>query len=286
MRKNSHHVKRFTRLSANTRGRDIIIGDLHGCLPLLYQRLDELKFDSSVDRVLSVGDLVDRGPNSLGALSLLREKWFHSVISNHESMMLTYFGKRPSLLTRPYDFVANGGHWVESIDRESSQYSDLQSLLDLVLDLPMALVVHGGDGIAPYNVVHGDLRRLNYSQFELEQGYPIDLDVVEDVTWSRSIRSAKGFRKDEPLYTPDTPVLISDDAVCRSLNLTYVGHTVLVKMALHMSHVYLDRGAFLSLKDPAKYKLQAVEHDRFCRFLDSSGVPVKDFGSQPATADA
>jgi len=48
----------------NHQGRDFVIGDLHGCLPLLHRLLDHVRFDPAGDRVFSTGDLIDRGPFS------------------------------------------------------------------------------------------------------------------------------------------------------------------------------------------------------------------------------
>lgn len=41
--------------------------------------------------MLSVGDLVDRGPDSIGCLKLLEAPWFHAVMGNHEQLLLNYF---------------------------------------------------------------------------------------------------------------------------------------------------------------------------------------------------
>lgn len=52
-----------TRFSLNTKGRDYAVGDIHGCFNRLQTVLDEMGFDPSKDRLFSVGDLVDRGPD-------------------------------------------------------------------------------------------------------------------------------------------------------------------------------------------------------------------------------
>jgi len=79
------------KLPSNTRGTDYVIGDLHGCFSLLERLLDEVRFDKSRDRLFSVGDLIDRGPESLRCLQLLAEPWFYAVQGNHENMMLNFF---------------------------------------------------------------------------------------------------------------------------------------------------------------------------------------------------
>ncbi len=54
-------MKLFKRLPQNTNGRDFVVGDLHGSISQLESAMDEIKFDKRVDRMLSVGDLVDKG---------------------------------------------------------------------------------------------------------------------------------------------------------------------------------------------------------------------------------
>lgn len=54
---------------ANRRGRDIAVGDVHGHFQRLQQALDAVGFDPAIDRLFSVGDLVDRGPDSEQALT-------------------------------------------------------------------------------------------------------------------------------------------------------------------------------------------------------------------------
>jgi hypothetical protein len=51
-------------LDANQVGRDFVVGDIHGCFSKLSAELERLRFDRDVDRLFSVGDLVDRGPES------------------------------------------------------------------------------------------------------------------------------------------------------------------------------------------------------------------------------
>ena len=41
------------------------VGDIQGCLDPLLQLLDQVSFDSRQDQLISVGDLINRGPKSL-----------------------------------------------------------------------------------------------------------------------------------------------------------------------------------------------------------------------------
>lgn len=83
-------MSRFLRLAANTQGRDLAVGDIHGHFGRLVMCLEQAGFDPAVDRLFSVGDLVDRGPYSEAALQWLDRPWFHAVQGNHEALAITY----------------------------------------------------------------------------------------------------------------------------------------------------------------------------------------------------
>lgn len=50
---------RLQRFARNDDGRDWAVGDIHGCFTELQQGLDGIGFDATVDRLFSVGDLVE-----------------------------------------------------------------------------------------------------------------------------------------------------------------------------------------------------------------------------------
>jgi bis(5'-nucleosyl)-tetraphosphatase (symmetrical) len=70
------------------------IGDVHGCLETLTALLGELPPRSSEDRLWLVGDLVNRGPDSLGVLRWTAESSerlggrFVAVLGNHDVHLL------------------------------------------------------------------------------------------------------------------------------------------------------------------------------------------------------
>ena len=72
----------------NTRGRDLVIGDLHGHFDTLENALVQLGFNAHTDRLFSVGDLIDHGPRSEAALEWIRDAKIASVRGNHEQLMI------------------------------------------------------------------------------------------------------------------------------------------------------------------------------------------------------
>lgn len=67
-----------------------IVGDVHGCLEQLDQRLEQVGFDPKSDRLWSVGDLVGKGPDSLAVLQRVHALGdrFNMVLGNHEIRLL------------------------------------------------------------------------------------------------------------------------------------------------------------------------------------------------------
>jgi len=130
----------------NAKGRDFVVSDLHGFYDMLMAELSEIKFDQDIDRLFSVGDLVDRGPESMKCLELVQEPWFHSVVGNHEDMMI-----RAILDNESSDlWVSNGGGW--HIDEVG--FDDGVALRELCahvrVNVPLAITVntkHGAVGI-------------------------------------------------------------------------------------------------------------------------------------------
>lgn len=262
------------RLSANNTGRDFIVADLHGCLDLLREQMSRVGFDPAKDRLFSVGDLVDRGPDSMGCLRLLREPWFHAVVGNHEDMLLCYLGKRDSTYHSAPDFVRNGGRWVHSLgDAERTELNG--DLLPRVLALPYVITV--GEGADTFHVAHAELMtgdpEENYG-FALSEspeeysGNQILTDamlseeplsgMVNALTWGRRLIGKVKAKESREIETPAGKLLVSQQPMHPGLSLTYVGHTVLKRMVLHESHLFMDRGAFKRKPDA---RLLLLNHD-------------------------
>jgi serine/threonine protein phosphatase 1 len=88
------------------------VGDVHGCLDKLEALLARLPLRPE-DRLLFLGDYVDRGPDSRGVVDrlvrLAAERPCTFLMGNHESMFLDFLGwKGPAYFGRDV-FLANGG---------------------------------------------------------------------------------------------------------------------------------------------------------------------------------
>ncbi|KIX09259.1 uncharacterized protein Z518_00338 [Rhinocladiella mackenziei CBS 650.93] len=66
----------------------IFIGDIHGCREELESLLKKVQFDPRTDHLIAVGDVVSKGPDSLGVIDLLRGHQASCVRGNHEDRLL------------------------------------------------------------------------------------------------------------------------------------------------------------------------------------------------------
>lgn len=235
------------KLPANTIGKDYVVGDLHGCYELLERLLEHVGFDIAHDRLFSVGDLVDRGPDSLRCLGLLTEPWFHAVKGNHESMMLDFFA--PYLvngyledLGDLYDngFLDNGGDWIKQyFEPHSGCMSEaLNRGLAMTQNLPLILIV--GEGANRFNIVHAELARTDINSIFQPVWLDSDLDVWHTVQTIEPEAEERLYWGRKLLKKKKCP------AVESGLSITFCGHTFAQNPRQVLSHLCIDTGAFLS----------------------------------------
>jgi len=88
--------------------RTIVIGDIHGCLAAFDALLKAIQPTES-DTLVTVGDYVDRGPDSRGVIDRLIELQqkvrLFPLMGNHEEMMLDVLERR----IEPYGWLNHGG---------------------------------------------------------------------------------------------------------------------------------------------------------------------------------
>lgn len=209
-------IRRFAR---NESGRDLIVGDVHGCFGKLRAALEAVGFDPDEgDRLFSVGDLVDRGPESAEALEWLGQPWFAAVAGNHEDMAAGFCA---DLVPRDL-YAMNGGAWLIGMTP-----AERLPFADACAALPVAIELETAAGLVC--LVHADCPRPTWSGFRaaLEAGGSEAEHVGEMARWSRD-RIGTGDR----VGVPDVRAVV-------------VGHTP-VERPVALGNVYhIDTGAWL-----------------------------------------
>ncbi|MFT5837464.1 MAG: hypothetical protein ACI9ZV_000969 [Candidatus Azotimanducaceae bacterium] len=117
--------------------RTIAIGDVHGCANEFEELLNALELKSE-DRVIQVGDLVNRGPDSHRVIELARHYKVESILGNHELRLLTARQKNKPSLLKDYDHPT-----IEQLTADDWTYLEAMPkfLYDAKID---TVIVHGG----------------------------------------------------------------------------------------------------------------------------------------------
>jgi serine/threonine protein phosphatase 1 len=161
------------------------IGDIHGMREELEELLGKLPLEEG-DKLVFIGDYVDRGPDSKGVVEfLLGLRQRHEcvfLIGNHEGMFLSFLGWKSPWYFGAEAFLQNGG------DTTLKSYGFFDS--------------EGGGfefppeheqffrGLVPYHVdgeyvfVHAGLSRASLSLSDVE--YALNREEPRDILWQRS----------------------------------------------------------------------------------------------------
>jgi serine/threonine protein phosphatase 1 len=141
---------RVKRIEQNTQGRDLAVGDIHGHFSRLRKVLEANGFNPAVDRLFSVGDLVDRGPESEQCLEWLDYPWFFPIKGNHEELVEQY---TYSQINTGW-YMDCGGAWlISKIPSERQIYADAFESLPYMIEVDTAA---GAVGLIHSNVLRDD----------------------------------------------------------------------------------------------------------------------------------
>ena len=138
-----------------------VIGDIHGCYKQLLDLYKKIKLHT--DEVYSVGDLIDRGPNSKYIIQFCMDNNIKPVLGNHEDMLIKAISSPIS--KRGFDnnsdkdlWLWNGGDKTvnsylgsgsKSFKNFSKAFKDCGHLefisgLPLKIELDNCIISHGG----------------------------------------------------------------------------------------------------------------------------------------------
>ncbi|WP_413733358.1 metallophosphoesterase [Sodalis sp. RH21] len=201
----------YRKIDPNAWRRILVVGDLHGCYDLLQDKLAQHAFDTQQDLLVSVGDLIDRGPKNLQCLELLRQPWFCAVRGNHEQMAIDALQSGDGGL-----WLANGGRWFLRLDDDEQRRA--RALIAECADLPLVIDIPMAD--RHIVVAHAD--------YPLDS-YGFDRAVAqEDLLWSRQRINRNQRGRGAPI---------------KGATHFFFGHTPLDRIRHYFNQFYIDTGA-------------------------------------------
>lgn len=209
----------------NEKGRDFVVGDIHGCFEMLKQALFDINFDSKVDKLFSVGDLVDRGYKSEDCVKWIGEPWFNAVRGNHEQMAIdTFHGDWDK-----ENYIANGGAWFLGLIKDEQR-----CYVDAFESLPLIIDIETKNGLV--GIVHADYPLYDWhNKKDYVSASECHKLFMEACLWSRARFENK------------------DNDVIVGVHKVYVGHTPVKEPTTLGNTVYIDTGAVF------KHKMTIIE---------------------------
>ena len=219
-------------LPLNKVGKDYVIGDIHGHFELVEQLLKAIDFDDKTDRLISVGDGIDRGPESQRALEFLEKPWFYMILGNHEAMLMDSQAREYGVYEL---WMRNGGEWSDLVTEDF-----LNNMAEAYRKLPYAIEIETANG--KVGIVHADMP-AKMSWDELVKG--LTLGKLKDkqkqaLLWSRdTYRQLRNAREsDRVVKEPEV------EGIYR----IYVGHSIVNNPCLFGNIMFIDTGAYVTGK--------------------------------------
>lgn len=139
------------------KSRDIIISDIHGCIDEFNELLKALVYNKKKDRVILLGDLIDRGNDSVAVVKKARELGLESVRGNHEHKFLKWFRSSGSRL----DVYGRHPHYSKFSDADITYMSNMP----FFIKLEDTIIVHAGlkPNLSLENQSKDDMMYLRYT---------------------------------------------------------------------------------------------------------------------------
>jgi hypothetical protein len=150
--------------------RTIVVGDIHGCYDELMDLMEQVRLQPN-DRVVSVGDLISKGPKSREVLAIfMTDSRFSTVIGNHD-LILRRRWNGENVELKPAQKETH-----KELKAEKEQYTVFFNALPFVIDLGTHLVVHAGlrPNVELHSQTTGDLTKIRTlgPDRESDQGTP------------------------------------------------------------------------------------------------------------------
>lgn len=166
--------------------RSLFIGDVHGCYSEFAQIIDDFGFVKENDTIYQTGDVINKGPDTLKCVELVKKLGIKCVLGNHEARLLQ------TLNTPKIKWTEKERTRIKLIQNVDFVYSVI-SEWPLWIDTPDILLVHAG--IEPFKKKLEEMDPDVLLSVRLWNNQP----WYEQVHWSKMIVfghwAKKGFLK-------------------------------------------------------------------------------------------
>lgn len=216
-------MKILRKITPSEKSRVFIVGDLHGQYDALKKKLEAVVFITGVDYLISVGDLVDRGPKIKEVIDfLINTPNCYGVFGNHDNFLLQ-FDTHPE---KWFDDKRNGSECtVEQLGFENLKKYKKKLLKNFSLIL--------------------EIEYLNKKIGVIHAGVPFEQNKPDE--WTKIIKKAKRNRYYRANLMWDRTVIrsvLSENhekiPVIKGVDFVVHGHTTLQQALQFKNRFYID----------------------------------------------
>lgn len=140
-----------------SKSRTIFCGDIHGCIEEFEELLNKLSYDLNNDRLILLGDLLDRGPDPVAVVQRARTMNLECVMGNHDYKFIKWLRSQGSRMD-----VYDRKDYYNQLSDEDIQYI---ANMPTYIELDDVIAVHAGlkPGILLSNQKKDDMMYLRYT---------------------------------------------------------------------------------------------------------------------------
>ena len=217
--------------------RVFLVTDLHGNLKGLLKLLDKIGYDSSKDLLISLGDLIDRGDESLSLLMYFIDNPNRiSLAGNHEDMMIDALFSKTHKHGRKAMWDGEGGAWAKDVS--NTTLTHIGRKIQNQFAYTATLTLRCG---TRFGLTHGDIVGDRWLGSEYAN---LDEKELSKFLWGRN-RAKKKFRVSHSI---------------KDVDFTVHGHTPSEEPYMFYNSIFMDTGA--AYKDG---RVTAIELNEFSK---------------------
>lgn len=241
----------FKRLSGE---RVFALPDVHGQLDLLNELLEKAKFDENKDKLITLGDMINRGPKSFETLKKLTEtKNATHFFGNHELSLIRAFEKHWGYYNSPGIDTGKDEDWQNLVHIE-----DLRTTLYKYTQIAAYTGTIQLSNGSTFGISHGDA--------VYEQWVPEELDNLGKSKLKTLVTTRARYKK---LNNNQFQGAI------KGVDWTLHGHTINDKITVFENSIFLDVGAGSTTR---KRKLTLLDLNEFSvsKCAESASITVEE----------
>lgn len=142
-------MSQYLRIPLDANKRHFVVGDIHGRFSTFLNLLKEIDYNEETDMIYSVGDLIDRGPQSVEVVKFFQKPNTWVTLGNHEQMVIN-----PAEWYKTWMYAPNGGPATQASLREHGL--TVKWLQEIFSKFPICLDVGESDNPDAFRIIHAE----------------------------------------------------------------------------------------------------------------------------------